>query len=168
MRGAPAEGVSIALSELLADGERAAARRSYHALAEAGVPVQHILYDPAELSRLAGEIADRTIPATGLQVLSVLGRYPAGLVADPGMREPYLHGARAAGLAPDWAVAFGPEETARLCYALMLGGKVWVGFENSLFIANGSIAPDNAARVRERAALAAGLGQGGGRAVNQG
>ena len=36
LRGISPKGVFIALSEMLADGDRAAARQSYHALAEAG------------------------------------------------------------------------------------------------------------------------------------
>ena len=49
LRAITPEGVSIALAEMLADGDRVAARDSYHTLAEAGVAVQHILYDAAQV-----------------------------------------------------------------------------------------------------------------------
>lgn len=150
------EGVSISLSEMLSDGDRAAARRSYHALVEAGVAVQHILYDATQVAALADEMAAGTLPAAGLQVLYVLGRYTAGQQSEAGMLSPFLETAHSAGLRPDWAVcAFGQAETMCLQHALSLGGKARVGFENNLHMANGSIAPDNAARVREIASLQA-------------
>jgi uncharacterized protein (DUF849 family) len=159
LRGISPEGVSIALSEMLADGDRAAARQSYHALAEAGVGVQHILYEPAHVAELAAEIAAGTIPAAGVQVLYVLGRYTPGQVSVPSMIMPFLHAAVSAGLRPDWAVcAFGQHETACLRQAMDLGGKVRVGFENNLRMADGSLAPDNAARVREIAGYCVDLG----------
>ena len=149
-----AEGVSIALSEMLSDGDRAAARASYHRLAEAGVAVQHILYEPAHVGLLAQELAEGTIPGGGLTVLYVLGRYTAGQQSDPAMIAPFLTTAKEAGLAPDWAVcAFGHSETACLAEAFAKGGKARVGFENNLHMADGSLAPDNAARVREVVAL---------------
>ena len=145
-----AEGVSIALSELLADDNTAAARASYHALAEAGVAVQHILYDAADVHRLAREIARGTVPGGALTTLCVLGRYTTRQQSAPGMLTPFLDAARKAGLEADWAVcAFGQGETACLRAALEQGGKARVGFENNLFMEDGSHAPDNAARVRE-------------------
>ena len=149
-----AEGVSIALSEMLSDGNRAAARASYHRLAEAGVAVQHILYEPAHVALLAAELAAGTIPVADLTVLYVLGRYTPGQQSDPGMIAPFLAAAQDAGLSADWAVcAFGQGETGCLAEAFARGGKARVGFENNLHMADGSLAPDNAARVREVAAL---------------
>lgn len=154
LRQVRCEGVSIALAEMLADGDRAAARASYHALAEAGVAVQHILYAPDQVTWLAREIANRTVPGTDLAVLYVLGRHAEGQVSDPAMLPRFLDAAAAAGLAPDWALcAFGATETACLRAALARGGKARVGFENGLWMEDGSRAPDNAARVAEIAAL---------------
>jgi 3-keto-5-aminohexanoate cleavage enzyme len=149
-----AEGVSIALSEMLADNDTAAARASYHALAEAGVAVQHILYDAADVHRLAREIARGTVPGDGLTTLYVLGRYTTGQQSTPAMLTPFLDAAYETGLDADWATcAFGQGETACLRAALERGGKARVGFENNLFMADGTLAPDNAARVREIAGL---------------
>lgn len=153
------EGVSIALVEMLADGDRAAARRSYHALAEAGVPVQHILYEPSQVAALKAEIAVGTVPATGTQVLYVLGRYTVEQRSNPRMLLPFLQAAQGVGLIADWAVcAFGMLETACLYHALEMGGKARVGFENNLRMANGHIARDNTERVREISRQSASLG----------
>lgn len=147
------EGVSIALAEMLADDDRAAARRLYHRLAGAGVAVQHILYDPAQLDWLLAEQTRGTLPAGPLQVLFVVGRYSDGQQAVPAMLAPFLDRMPAeAGL--DWAVcAFGAQETACLVQASRLGGKLRVGFENNLLMADGRIATDNAERVAEVVAL---------------
>lgn len=144
------EGVSIALAEMLADGDRAAARRCYHALAEAGVAVQHILYDADQLGWLAAEQAAGTLPPGRMQMLFVLGRYAAGQPADAAMLDPFLARLAASNLPADWAVcAFGQAETACLVRALGLGGAVRVGFENNLLMADGRLARDNAERVAD-------------------
>ena len=62
----------------------------------------------------------------------------------------------AAGIDGDWAIcAFREEEAACIRHAVSLGGKLRVGFENSQFMADGSIAPNNEARVAEAAAIMA-------------
>lgn len=148
LRQVTPEGVSIALVEMLADDNRAATRRCYHALAEAGVAVQHILYDPAQVRLLAAEVAAGTIPPENLTVLYVLGRYTPGQVSRPEDLSPFLSAAKDAGLVPDWAIcAFGQGESACLRAAHALGGKLRVGFENNLHMADGRLAADNAMRV---------------------
>ena len=48
----------------------------------------------------------------------------------------------------DWSIcAFGKEEISCLEKAVSLGGKIRVGLENSLFMPNGEIAPDNQSKV---------------------
>ena len=48
----------------------------------------------------------------------------------------------------DWSIcAFGKEEITCLHRAISLGGKLRVGFENSLFMPNGEVAPDNQTKV---------------------
>ena len=50
----------------------------------------------------------------------------------------------------DWMLcAFGAGETDSLTDAARIGGKARVGFENSLWNKDGSLAQDNAMRVRE-------------------
>ena len=148
------EGVSIALSEMLSDGEGAAARQCYHDLAAAGVAVQHILYDAEDLRRLALEIRAGTVPEADLAMLFVLGRYTGGQQSDPAMLVPFLDALAETGMRGDWALcAFGRGETACLKAAFDRGGKARVGFENNLHMADGRLAPDNAARVAEIAQL---------------
>lgn len=144
------EGLSAALREILADDDHAAARAFYHGAAEAGVAVQHILYTPEEVDRLAAEQARGTLPAGAVQLLFVLGRYSPGEVSQPADLSPYLARLAATELAADWALcAFGPAETACLLHGLGLGGKARVGFENNFRNADGRVAADNAARVAE-------------------
>jgi uncharacterized protein (DUF849 family) len=153
--------VSIALREILADNEIAEAARLFADCDAAGVAAQHILYSADEVDQLARLVADGTVPHRGLQILHVLGRYTPGQVSSPSDMDAPLAGQKAAGLTADWAVcAFGPTETACLTEAARRGGKVRVGFENNLVMANGSIAHDNAARVAEVAAALSALSSG--------
>ena len=141
---------SVALGEMLADGE-AAAGRFYHWAAEADIAIQHILYDPEEVSQILALVRQGVVPAGDLQLMFVLGRYSADQQSDVSDVRRYVG---ELGLAKaDWAVcAFGQAETACLAEAFKRGGKARVGFENSLWNADGSVAADNAERVREVAA----------------
>jgi 3-keto-5-aminohexanoate cleavage enzyme len=116
--------------------------------------VQHILYAPDEVTRLAALAADGIVPRDDMQLLFVLGRYARDQESDPADLQPFLDALTATGLSADWAVcAFGRGETAALGAAFKAGGKARVGFENSLWNADGSVAVDNAERVRAIAAL---------------
>lgn len=149
------DGVSMALREMQAEPDHAVQRRFYHDMAARGVAVQHILYEPPEGAVLLDLVARGVVPAGRLQLLFVLGRYGALGADAPAAIAPFLAPFRAARAAIDWATcAFGVHETAALAESFRLGGKARVGFENSFHMADGTIAPDNAARVREVAALA--------------
>jgi 3-keto-5-aminohexanoate cleavage enzyme len=146
--------VSVALAEMLSDGDEAEAMHFYRSCADAGIAVQHILYSPDEVRRLSALVESGVVPSQGLQILHVLGRYSAGQMSRPADLDAPL--SAAADLPGDWAVcAFGPGETACLARAARLGGKVRVGFENSLWNADGTLARDNAQRVAEVAAAIA-------------
>jgi 3-keto-5-aminohexanoate cleavage enzyme len=141
--------VSVALREIASGGEDGA-RRLFGFCREAGIALQHILHDAMEVDALAALVARGTVPREGLQVLHVLGRYTPGQVSRPDDLAAPLARQKASGLDPDWAVcAFGLHETDCLVAAHALGGKVRVGFENNLLNADGSLARDNAERVRE-------------------
>ncbi|MBI1218612.1 MAG: 3-keto-5-aminohexanoate cleavage protein [Rhodobacteraceae bacterium] len=147
--------VSVALREILSDGDLAAAMNFWREAAEAGIAVQHILYDPGEVMHLARLAASGALPEGPLQVLYVLGRYTAGRGSAPADLTPFLDAALAFPESPDWALcAFGRTETACLAAGLIKGGKLRVGFENNLWMADGTVAPNNAARVREVAVMA--------------
>lgn len=148
--------VSIALREILAGHETEEAARLFAECDAAGIAVQHILYSADEVTQLARLVATGVVPKRGLQVLHVLGRYTSGQRSSPSDMDLPLARQRAGGLVADWAVcAFGPAETACLTEAARRGGKVRVGFENNLFMADGSLARDNADRVAEVAAALA-------------
>ena len=68
--------VSIALKEMLSDGEEDQARRFYHWAEEAGVVVQHILYAAEEQQRLFELCDSDVLPDAPLQLLFVLGATP--------------------------------------------------------------------------------------------
>ena len=146
--------VSVALREMMS-GDKAAARDFYHGSVEAGIEVQHILYDAKEVDWLADLIEDGTIPDRPLSLLHVLGRYRPGHETVPSDLSAPLVRQMVRDLKPDWAVcAFGAAETDCLKHAVRSGGKVRVGFENNLLNSDGRVAKDNAERVnRLRLAL---------------
>lgn len=142
--------VSVALREINAEPDAALTRRFFAFCAEAGIAVQHILYDQTDVERLGALVADGTIPGGGLQVLHVLGRYAPGQVSTPDDLTAPLGRQKASGLIPDWAIcAFGAAETACLLAAIAQGGKARIGFENNLLMSDGRIARNNAERVAE-------------------
>jgi uncharacterized protein (DUF849 family) len=147
--------VSVALREIAAEGEDAP-RRLFGFCREAGIAVQHILCDEMEVADLAAAVTRGIVPRKGLQVLHVLGRHAAGQVSHPSDLALPLARQKSTGLDPDWAAcAFGRHETDCLVAARTMGGKVRVGFENNFLNADGSLARDNAERVREVAAALA-------------
>ncbi len=150
--------VSVALREMLRARTETSSARAFYAWAHAeGVDVQHIVYSVQELNWLQECIEQDVVPGTHHQLQMVLGSYAGSALPRPCDLEAYLAplNARKADLTFDWMVcAFGSTETACLAHAAALGGKMRVGFENSLWNADGSLARDNAARVAEvRAAL---------------
>lgn len=146
--------VSVALREITAERDVAATRRFFAFCAEAGIAVQHILYDPDEIDRLAALVVNGTVAAEGLQLIHVLGRYTPGQVSTVADLDAPVARLAATGLSADWAVcAFGPAETTILAEVLRRGGKARIGFENNLLNASGSLATDNTERVTELVAL---------------
>ncbi|WP_375691871.1 3-keto-5-aminohexanoate cleavage protein [Pseudooceanicola sp. LIPI14-2-Ac024] len=145
---------SCALREL---GEDAAAFAFYREMAEADCGIQHIVYTPEEARRLRGLVEGGQIPGAALSVIFVVGGYPDGAGIPPRRLAGFL--AAMEGLSCQWmCCAFGPDESRVLAAAMALGGHARVGFENSLHMADGAVAPDNAARVAEVAAIRASLG----------
>jgi len=143
------EAASVALKELTADGEDKA-EDFYHWAFEAGIALQHILYTPAEVARLADLVRRGAVPGEGLSVLYVLGRYGDGQ-SQPSDLLSFLAAAREHELKPKlWSVcAFGPGEGAVALTALSLGGHMRVGFENNLYLNDGALSPHNAALVKQ-------------------
>lgn len=144
------ESVSISLAEMFADGDVPKACRFYRRCALSEIAVQHILYDENDLHVMSGLLENGSITGNGLQLLFVLGRYSENQESSPDDLLLFTNWLGRLEIVPDWAVcAFGKQETMSLAQANRLGGKVRVGFENSFWNADGTIANSNCERVTE-------------------
>ncbi|WEX73979.1 3-keto-5-aminohexanoate cleavage protein [Sinorhizobium numidicum] len=141
------EAVSLALRELLPDESHEAGFAQFLGwLRREKIVPQIILYTPEEAVSLAALKARGLIPFDNIPVLYVLGRYTAEQRSAPTDLLPFL----APGMPcfAHWSVcAFGSRETACVTAGALLGGHVRVGFENNLWLPDGSLAPDNAALI---------------------
>lgn len=153
------QAVSIALGEMVPDaGEEQNAAELYLFLHNADIAVQHIIYDVDGIERFADLARRGIIAGDGHALLFPLGRYAEGQQSDPASLVPFIAKLAECGLQEscDWAVcAFGVGETRSLAAAMAMGGRVRVGFENSLWHADGSVAQNNAERVAAIAEIAA-------------
>lgn len=144
------EHASIALREICAGESETSVKAFFDWAGQEGVVVQHILYAPEDVDWLADLVRRGIVSGQGLEVLFVLGRYSVGQQSQPSDLDPFLESAKRSGLEMGWALcAFGQQETDCLLRALDLGGKARIGFENSLFNRDGTLARDNAERVSE-------------------
>lgn len=148
------EAVSLAVREFVPDAEHEAAAADFFAwIDREGILPQFIVYSDQDLARFDDLIARGIVPDGRRFVLFVLGRYTVGQRSQPADLLPFL-GANAREHA--WAMcAFGPRETACAVAAAALGGHARVGFENNLYMPDGSLAPDNTALVAAAAEGAA-------------
>lgn len=159
--------ISVALREIChGQSNEDFAAGFYHWAREAGVAVQHILYSPQEVFQLSDMIGRETIPGNHHAAIFVLGRYTTGQQSQPEDLDPYVQALETCRLSDrvTWMVcAFGAGETACLAYALARGGHARVGFENSLWNADGSLAQSNEQRVGTICAISDLIGRGNGR-----
>lgn len=139
------EAVSLAVRELVrSDDDLPAASAFIEALDGFETMIQVILYSEDDLRayrdlRRRGAFGSR--PQT---LLFVLGRYTAGQVSAPSDLVPFL---KQPPEAPFAVCAFGPRERDCVLAAALLGGHARVGFENNLYLPNGTLAADNAQLV---------------------
>lgn len=154
--------VSLAYSELMRAPTDTATATTFYAWAAANdVGIHHIAYTPDELQIFLKAVGQGIIPGTAHQLQLVLGSYAAAKPSRPSDLDAYekLLDAYKDEFSLEWMIcAFGSAETDCLVETAKRGGKLRVGFENSLWNADGSLAKDNAQRVAEvRAAVDAGL-----------
>ncbi|CDX35206.1 conserved hypothetical protein [Mesorhizobium sp. ORS 3359] len=137
------EAVSLALREFVPGPTHDAAFASFlETLRVEKVTPQIILYTPEEASYLAALAGRGLIPFDNLPVLYVLGRYTVGQTSRPADLLPFL--APSIPAARHWMVcAFGDQEVASVTAAALLGGHARVGFENNLFLPDGTLASGN-------------------------
>ncbi len=144
------QSVSISLGEMLADGDTQTATAFYADCVQSDIAVQHILYGAPDLNMMSRLLDAGNFGVNALQLLFVLGRYSADQQSAPEDLDPFLEWVTETCPDADWAVcAFGQRETECLTHALNKGGKVRVGFENSFWNADGTMAKSNAERVTE-------------------
>lgn len=146
---AGADMVSASIREIRRAGRQTAA--SFFAECRAReISVQHILYDPTDCALLADTLTPEDLADRQLQMIFVLGRYNNLGSSGPDELNPFLEWLATLQLKPDWAAcAFGAAETECLVKAVLSGGKCRVGFENSCFLSDGSVAPGNQEKVAE-------------------
>ena len=147
--------VSVGFREMIGDnGEaaRALATNFYHSSLAEQICVQHILYDIDDLVRFRAAIADGILPDARPHVLLVLGRYSGNFQSDPAEMKPFI----VDGLTDmaSWSIcAFGHREFDVMTDAIANGGHCRVGFENNLYLKDGSLAPSNADLVHQLAGI---------------
>jgi uncharacterized protein (DUF849 family) len=140
--------VSVSLAEMTSDGDLDAAANFYRECRVEDIAVQHILYGEDDLKQMTRLLDGGHLDPDDLQMIFVLGRYTHGQTSVPDDLHPFTDWLKLKMLTADWAVcAFGPHETQCLVQAHHLGGKLRVGFENSFWNSDGSLAKDNAERV---------------------
>lgn len=152
------ESVSLAVREIVPDAahEGPAAEFFEWMRAEAVQP-QFIVYSDEDLARFDDLVARGIVPPGRHFMLFVLGRYTTGQRSQAADLLPFL-AANAA--AHPWAMcAFGPREASCAGAAAALGGHVRLGFENNMYMADGALAPDNAALIANAAAHAKTIGR---------
>ncbi len=158
MRSLLPEACSFAIREILPDAASESEGAAFLAdLRKADVSMQFILYSADDLARFRDLVRRGVIPGDKHFVLFVLGRYARDQQSTPADLLPFLQAWQ-----PEWGAfavcAFGKLEAACALSAIGLGGHARVGFENNLLLADGAVAPDNAALVRQIADHAAVMG----------
>jgi len=120
----------------------------YKSLTESGTKIQHICYEPEDIDLLSDLLEKSNISKDGTWCLFVIGHY-SGKISDPKKIPLFIKKLKSRNLNADWAVcAFGKEEVVCLEAATKLGGKIRVGFENSMLLPNGEISPSNEYKVK--------------------
>jgi uncharacterized protein (DUF849 family) len=151
IRALKPECVSLAPREIAADDAALTEAAPFLSeLARDDIGVQYILYDTADVERLKALMARGVIPDAEPFVLFVLGRYSKDQTSRPIDLLPFITAWEDRG--PFALCAFGPSEAACALAALALGGHPRIGFENNLHLADGRLAPSNAALVAQTAA----------------
>jgi len=141
-------GVSIGTSELIPSRKPEEEDiKLYKYLTEAGTKIQHILYKPEDIDLLSELLNKAGIQINDAWCLFVIGHY-SRRISYPENISLFAKKMEEHKINLDWAIcAFGKEEMSCLEKAISLGGKLRVGFENSLFMPNGEIASDNHIKV---------------------
>ena len=142
-------GISIGIKEMIPSRNPSLEDiKVYKFLTESGTKIQHICYEPEDLDLLSDLIDKANLSKNNVWCMFVIGHY-SGKVSNPENIPPFLEKLKANNIQADWAVcAFAKEELSCLKMAINLGGKIRVGFENSILMPDGKIAPNNETKVQ--------------------
>ncbi len=154
------EAVSMAVREIVPDAASEAMAKAFLLWCQsAGAAPQFILYDAADVHRLLDLRSRGVVPFMAPFLLFVLGRYATDQQSSPEDLEPFLE---ALGECPfPWAMcAFGARELDCARTAVAAGGHIRIGFENNMYLADGSLAPTNADLIAQAAEAVRQLGCG--------
>ena len=147
-------GISIGIREMIPTRKLSTHDIDFYQKLEAsGTKVQHICYEPEDVDLLSELLKESKLPKSGTWCMFVIGHY-SGKLSVPENISKFISKLKKNNIDADWAVcAFGKEETTCLETAIKLGGKIRVGFENSLLMPDGTIAPNNETKVKAANAL---------------
>ena len=128
-------GISIGIREMIPSRVPSAEDINlYKNLTEAGTKIQHICYEPKDIDLLSELLSLANISSDGTWCMFVIGHY-SGIVSNPENIPPFLDKLKKHNINADWAVcAFAKEELSCLKMSINLGGKIRVGFENSILM----------------------------------
>ena len=146
---------SLSLREISAEfGDTGLASEFFAWCDEAGVHVQHILFSPREFEHFLDYRQRGIVPLEHRCLLFVLGRYNVGFQSEPEELDAFIN-YNLRGF--DWfCCAFGAREQDCMLHAVTSGGHARVGFENNLYLPDGTLADNTAELVASLvAALAA-------------
>lgn len=120
------------------------------AAADNGTHLQYILYGLDDLELLRQLHDQNQLPDAAVDVLYVLGRYHPDQRSTPEDLDPFLKADQS--FIRHWMVcAFGPREYDIMSKVAAHQGQARIGFENNLWLKDGSLAPSNAALVEQLA-----------------
>ena len=142
-------GISIGIREMIPSRQPSLEDiKVYKFLSDNGTKIQHICYGPEDVDLLSDLLDKAKISKNGTWCMFVIGHY-SGKISNPENITPFVEKLKKKDMNADWAVcAFDKEEVSCLKMAIKLGGKIRVGFENSVLMPDGSIAPDNETKVK--------------------
>jgi 3-keto-5-aminohexanoate cleavage enzyme len=142
---------SVAVREMMGTGSVADldfARETYAKASEQGTAIQHIVYAPNDLEELLRLKTEGILPNRPLHALFVLGRYNPGFISDPEELDMFL--AHPLEALSSWMVcAFGPSEYDSMIKTIGHGGQARIGFENNIYLKDGSIAENTASLIKQ-------------------
>lgn len=150
------EAVSLAVKEIIPDAAYEKKGAEFLAWVERErILPQYILYSEAELRRFVELTKRGVIPGDRHSVLFVLGRYAKDQTSSPYDLLPYINTAQELSLLDRagefiWSVcAFGAQEASCMLTSAAFGGNPRIGFENNMYLHDGSFAPNTAALVTQ-------------------